>query len=34
MPHNATIIGLEYDEFHLKCKIKLFNNMNEIKLAF
>mgnify|MGYP000883425902 CR=1 FL=1 len=34
MPNKAMIVGLEYDEFHLKCELKLWNNMNEIKLAY
>lgn len=34
LPHNAMIIDEEHDEFHLMCKLNLFNGFNEIKLAF
>ena len=34
LPHNAKLLDKEFDEFHLKCKMKLFTGFNQIKLAY
>jgi hypothetical protein len=34
LPKNAEISELEYNEFHLKCKLKLYNGNIQYKLAY
>jgi hypothetical protein len=34
LPNDAVILNVEHDDFHLKCKFKLYNGFNIIKLAY
>lgn len=34
LPKNATISNLKFDEFHLRCQVKLYNNNIQHKLAY